>query len=146
VPAGADVTASALSRDGTSPVLHLLVGIDTESDNQWDARARASPTYENIYSLPGLHALFLRHGVRPTYLTTYPVAADGRSADVLRRLVESGTCEIGAHHHAWETPPCSEADRKRHAYALQLSPDQFEAQLASLTEAVTAAAGRRPVS
>ena len=46
--------------------MHLLVGIDTEGDNQWDAAARANQTFENIYALPRLHALFSRHAVRPT--------------------------------------------------------------------------------
>ena len=64
--------------------MHLLVGIDTEGDNQWDAAARANQTFENIYALPRLHALFARHGVRPTYVITHPVATDPRSADVLR--------------------------------------------------------------
>ena len=59
-----------------STSLHLLVGIDTEGDNQWDAAARANQTFENIYALPRLHALFARHGVRPTYVITYPVATD----------------------------------------------------------------------
>jgi len=43
---------------------HLLVGIDTEGDNQWSAEARANQTFENIYALGTLHALFARHGVR----------------------------------------------------------------------------------
>ena len=98
--------------------MHLLVGIDTEGDNQWDAAARAHQTFENIYALPRLHALFARHGVRPTYVITYPVASDPRSADVLRELLAGGDCEIGAHHHAWETPPCTADDVRRHAYAL----------------------------
>ena len=42
----------------------LLVGIDTESDNQWTAAARAEPTFENLYALPTLHELFRRHGVQ----------------------------------------------------------------------------------
>ena len=54
--------------------MNLLVGIDTEGDNQWDAAARANQQFENIYALPRLHALFARHGVRPTYVVTYPVA------------------------------------------------------------------------
>jgi hypothetical protein len=124
----------------------LLVGIDTESDNQWSASARAAPTFENLYALPSLHELMLRHGVRPTYLITWPVARDPRSADVLRALRENRTCEIGAHHHAWETPPCSPEDAGRHAYASTLPPQQFGAQLASLTEAIEAAVGERPVS
>lgn len=125
---------------------HLLVGIDTESDDQWDARKRAQPTFENLYALPALHALFRKHGVRPTYVITHPVAEDPRSADVLRALRESGTCEIGAHHHAWETPPCSPEDMQRHPYALQLPLDQFEAQLDAMTRAIEQAVGERPVS
>jgi hypothetical protein len=124
----------------------LLVGIDTEGDNQWDAAARARPAFENIYALERLHDLFARHRVRPTYVVTHPVAADRRSADILAALRARGDCEIGAHHHAWETPPCSAEDAARHPYALSLPLAQFDAQLASLTAAITAAVGERPVS
>ena len=126
--------------------MHLLVGIDTEGDNQWDAAARVNQRFENIYALPRLHALFARHGVRPTYVITYPVAVDPRSADVLRALKAGGDCEIGAHHHAWETPPCTAGDVTRHPYASNLPLRQFEHQLASLTGAIERAVGERPVS
>jgi peptidoglycan/xylan/chitin deacetylase (PgdA/CDA1 family) len=126
--------------------MFLLIGIDTEGDNQWDAAARRDQRFENIYALPRLHELFARHGGRPTYVITYPVATDARSADVLRTLRARGDCEIGAHHHAWETPPCTEADVQRHPYAADLPLRQFEAQLTTLTEAITAAVGRAPVS
>ena len=126
--------------------MHLLVGIDTEGDNQWDAAARANQTFENIYALPRLHALFARHGVRPTYVITHPVACDQRSAEVMAQLLDGGDCEIGAHHHAWETPPFSPEDVERHPYASSLPRDQFEAQLESLTSAIPRAVGRRPVS
>src|SRR5919197_4625560 len=124
----------------------LLVGIDTEGDNQWDAAARAHQRFENIYALPRLHALFARHGVRPTYVITYPVATDPPSIDVLRGLGQAGDCEIGAHHHAWETPPCTAEDVRRHPYAASLPLAQFEAQLASLGGAIERAVGVRPVS
>ena len=126
--------------------MHLLVGIDTEGDNQWDAAARANQTFENIYALPRLHALFARHGARPTYVITHPVARDGRSAEVLRGLLAGGDCEVGAHHHAWETPPCSTEDVERHPYAAWLPRQQFEQQLHALTSAIDAAVGVRPVS
>jgi hypothetical protein len=126
--------------------MNLLVGIDTEGDNQWDAHARAHQQFENIYALPRLHARFARHGVRPTYVITYPVAKDDRSADVLRALLASGDCEVGAHHHAWETPPCTAEDIRRHPYASSLPRLQFENQLASLTDAIAAAVGARPVT
>lgn len=124
----------------------LLVGIDTEGDNQWDVRARANQTFENIYALPRLHEFFERHGARPTYLVTWPVATDARSPAVLRDLVARGNTEIGAHHHAWETPPCAPEDVARHPYALSLPLSQFDAQLSSLTTALECAVGRRPVS
>ena len=126
--------------------MHLLVGIDTEGDNQWDAQARLHQRFENLYALPRLHALFARHGVRPTYVITHPVATDARSVDVLRLLLAGGDCEIGAHHHAWETPPCTEADIRRHPYASTLPRAQFDAQLETLTAAITDAIGVPPVS
>jgi hypothetical protein len=126
--------------------MNLLVGIDTEGDNQWDATARTHQTFENIYALPRLHQLFARHGVRPTYVITHPVATDPRSAAVLRELLAGGDCEIGAHHHVWETPPCTHEDIQRHAYASTLPRQQFEDQLAALTGAIESAVGVRPVS
>src|SRR3954463_5722543 len=134
--------------------MHLLVGIDTEGDNQWDAAARANQAFENIYALPRLQALFARHRVRPTYVVTYPVATDARSAEVLRALQAGGDCEIGAHHHAWETPPCTAEDGRRHPHASSRPPptaatrplSQFVDQLGHLTDAIDRAVGRRPVS
>ena len=67
--------------------------------------------------------------MRPTYVITHPVASDARSAAVLRQLQDGGDCEIGAHHHAWETPPCTEEDVTRHPYASTLSRAQFAAQV-----------------
>lgn len=128
-----------------SDTLSLLVGIDTEGDNQWDVRARERQTFENIYALPKLHAVFERHGVRPTYLVTWPVATDERSQEVLRFLLLRGDCEIGAHHHAWETPPCSDQDVRLHPYASTLPLERFEAQLGELTSAIAAAVGEAPV-
>lgn len=125
---------------------YLLVGIDTEGDNQWDPAAREAQTFENIYALPQLHTRFERHGVRPTYVVTYPVVTDPRSAEMLRFLLLRETCEIGAHHHAWETPPCSPGDVRRHPYALSLPLDQFEAQLRSLTAAIRDSVGQTPVT
>ena len=127
-------------------MLYLLAGIDTEGDNQWSAEARLHQAFENIYALPALHARFQKHGVRPTYLITWPVAQDPRSAAVLRELHAGRDCEIGAHHHAWETPPSTEADIRRHPYASQLPPAQFAAQLRSLSDAIAGAVGERPLS
>lgn len=124
----------------------LLVAIDTESDNQWDREARRHPTFANTRALERLHDFFAAHRVRPTYVVTYPVARDAESAAALRRIAARGDAEIGAHHHAWETPPCEPADVDRHPYASSLPLAQFDAQLDALTTAIADAVGDRPVS
>ena len=86
--------SSVFCHPSSSP--SLLVGIDTEGDNQWDRNARRNQRFENIYALPRLHALFARHGVRPTYVITYPVATDARSAEVLRELLGYNDAELEA--------------------------------------------------
>ena len=127
-------------------MLYLLVGVDAGGDNQWPAEAGLNQRFENIYALPKLHTLFQKHRVRPTYLITYPVARDARSASVLREMREGRDCEVGAHHRAWDTPPCSDEDMRRHPYALQILPDQFAAQVVSLTDAIARAVGEPPLS
>ena len=124
----------------------LLVGIDTEGDNQWDPRTRRHQTFANIHALERLHEVFVASGARPTYLVTHPVACDPQSIEVLRRLLSRGDCEVGAHHHAWETPPCLPEDVDRHPYALSLPAAQFDAQLTSLTDAIRHNIGVTPVS
>jgi len=124
----------------------LLVGIDTEGDNQWDPEARRHQTFANTQALDRLHDFFASHGVRPTYVVTFPVARDPQSARVLTSLLARGDCEIGAHHHAWETPPFDAAAVDRHAYALSLPIEEFETQLAALTDAIHDAVGVRPRS
>jgi hypothetical protein len=84
--------------------------------------------------------------VRPTYLVTHPVASDARSADVLRELIGGGACEVGAHHHAWETPPCSADDVRKHLYATALPPERFDRQVEELTGAIEHRLGLRPLS
>ena len=65
---GGELTAPTPARAKAG--LSLLVGIDTESDDQWSLAARKHPTFANLYALPKLHERFRRHGARPTYLVT----------------------------------------------------------------------------
>ena len=122
-------------------------GIDTEGDNQWSAEARLHQTFENIYALPPLHALFRRHGVRPTYLITYPVATDPRSAEVLRALLaRQATAKSAPITTPGRRRRAPTTDVRRHPYALRCRPSQFDAQVATLTDAIDEAVGERPVS
>ncbi len=120
----------------------ILLGVDTEADDQWTAAARKQLTVENIHRLPHLQALCDRYGVRPTYLVTYEMAVSDRAKKVLHELASTGRAEIGTHHHPWSTPPQVED----HLYPLNLTPAHFREQLLWLTEAVAGITGEAPVS
>ncbi len=75
--------------------MHLVVTIDTEEDN-W-SNYGSKPVLTNIRKLVALQRMFDRHGVRPTYLVSYPVATDRESVSILRGFQEEGKCEFGAH-------------------------------------------------
>jgi hypothetical protein len=127
-------------------MLYLLVGIEVEACARRPAAARLDQPSEHSSALTKLHALVQKHRARPTYLVTYSAATDPRTASLLREFREGRDCEIGAHHQAWETPPCSDEGIGLHPYALQLPADQFAAQVASLTDAIATAVGERPLS
>ena len=120
----------------------LLIGVDTEADNQWDAEARRNIENRNVHELPRLQALCDRYAARPTYLVTYEMATDKEARAVLQDLAKTGRCEIGTHHHPWTTPPYVDD----HLYPLNLTPQHFREQLTSLTDAVANITGERPVS
>ena len=112
----------------------LLVSIDTEEDN-WH-RSRHDVTLENIGELRQLAAFFKRLGVRPTYFTTYQVAADSRAADVLKEACATGGGEIAAHLHPWNTPPLTETFVPRNSMLANLPADLQLAKLRRLTGAL----------
>ncbi len=120
----------------------ILLGVDTEADDQWSAAARKSLSVENVRELPRLQGLCDRYGVRPTYLVTYEMGVSDTAKRILRDLASTGRVEIAAHHHPWSTPP----EVEDHLYPLNLTPAHFREQLLRLTEAVAGVTGESPVS
>lgn len=120
----------------------ILLGVDTEADNQWEASARQTLPVQNAYELPRLQEVCDRYDVAPTYLVTYEMAKDDGARGVLKELAATGRCEIATHHHPWSTPPVVDG----HLYPLNLSPERFREQLKVLTDAVEGVAGSAPVS
>jgi peptidoglycan/xylan/chitin deacetylase (PgdA/CDA1 family) len=114
----------------------ILVGIDTEADDQWSAAGRLSQAVRNAERLPALQAMFDAHGVRPTYLVTHEMATRPESRDVLRALGQTGRCEIGTHLHPWSSPPFRPEDRDAHTYPCNLPDDLLDRQLRELTQTI----------
>jgi peptidoglycan/xylan/chitin deacetylase (PgdA/CDA1 family) len=124
----------------------VLVGIDTEADDQWSARGREQNEVTNATRLPALQDLFDEFGVRPTYLVTHEMATRDPSRGILRDLQQSGRCEIGTHLHPWSSPPFRPEDLKAHTYPHNLPKELLERQLRELTETITTEIGVRPTT
>lgn len=125
----------------------FLITIDTEADNEWDLTAERS--FANIARLRELQDLCDRHGVKPTYLVAYDVIQDGPSRELLQQLAAEGNCEIGAHLHAWSTPPDHELMPgifRHNPYLHEFPPHVQEEKLGNLTRALADAFGRQPLS
>ena len=122
-----------------------MVGVDTEADDQWTLEGRKRLSVENARALPRLQALCDTYGVRPSYLVTHEMATREPSRSILRDLLATGRCEIGAHLHPWSSPPYREEDLVGR-YPSQLDDSELETQLTELTEAIETSLGVRPVS
>jgi glycosyltransferase involved in cell wall biosynthesis/peptidoglycan/xylan/chitin deacetylase (PgdA/CDA1 family) len=127
----------------TQPIT-LVVSIDAEEDN-WQP-VRTGITVENIRQVPRLHRVLEGLGVRPTYFVTYQVAIQTWAAEIFRELCATGTAEVGAHLHAWNTPPLEEELFASNTMLLNLPPTLQVAKISSLTGALHAATGQRPRS
>lgn len=127
--------------------MRLVVSIDTEEEGLWGGAYRATGnTVENIAGVPRFQALCEDFGVRPSYLIDYPVADDRRAMEILAPLQARGKAEIGAHLHPWCNPPLEETPSPRLSFLCNLPVDLQRRKLAALTERITQATGKRPVS
>lgn len=131
---------------GHKPV--LLVVVDTEEEFRWDRpfdRAQVATT--SIAGQPRLHReVYDRHGIVPTYMIDYPVAASAAAVATLSSLVRDGQCEIGTHLHPWVSPPHEEDVNTFNSYAGNLAPGLERAKLATLTATIADAFGRAPTA
>lgn len=82
----------------------LFITIDVEEDS-WGEFENRDPAVYNISRIPLIQKIFDRLGAVPTYLLTYPVVKNENSRRIIRKILDTGRCEIGAHCHPWNTPP-----------------------------------------
>ena len=128
---------------GAAPMLFVVVDTDEEFD--WGGGfARANTSVDAIRQLPVLQRLFDRYHVKPAYVIDYPVATSPVSKAVIRALVESGNCTVGAHLHPWVNPPYTEELTHRNSFACNLDGDIEQAKLTRLTGAIEEHIGVRP--
>lgn len=125
------------------PVLCIIV--DAEEEFQWNrpVSARNNAT-ASIHHQRRAQDIFSAYGARPTYLVTYPIAADPSATAVLRDYMADGRCEVGAQLHPWVTPPFDTEPSERLSFPGNLPPDVEREKLHRLTGTVAEAFGAQP--
>lgn len=85
---------------------YFIITIDTEGDNLWAVSDLKTPIRtENAKYLYRFQELCEKYGFVPTYLTNYEMATADAMKELGRGGLKRGTLEIGAHEHAWNSPP-----------------------------------------
>lgn len=129
--------------------MKFILTIDTEGDNQWDHGRDL--TVENIKFIPRFQAICDDYGIKPTYLVTSEVCQDAYARDLFTWYVSDRRAEVGAHLHAWSTPPFIDSEGFKendphHAFASELPYNMLNGKIANLTEQISASFGKRPTS
>ena len=73
--------------------------LDTEPDDLW--QYRSENRFEHFSRLPRFHDLIAGRGARLTYLTTSEVAEDRTARQVMSKILDTRSAELGAHFHTW---------------------------------------------
>lgn len=151
-PTGLGASASVLDRRFHGPIALpperqplLLTMVDAEEAFDWSRPFDRHNTDVRSMAAQALaHRVFERHGVRPLYLTDYPVAAlpDGRAP--LRELIAAGVAEIGAQLHPWVTPPFEETVSDHNSFTGNLPPRLQLEKARVLTGMLEQAFGMQP--
>lgn len=114
--------------------------VDTEPDDLWASKDFL--TFDHFRLLPAFHASLVASGARPTYLTTSEVAESGEGRQAIEACLGEGSCEIGAHFHAWTRdwpfPVPSFGNPRQHAMAHCLGPELEERMLEFTCQALRA--------
>jgi hypothetical protein len=112
----------------------FLITIDTEGDDLWSGPSQIAT--RNSQFLPRFQALCERFGFTPTYLTDYEMALCPVFSAFARDVLRRGAGEIGAHLHAWNTPPIRPLTANDNAcgpYASEYPSDLVSEKLSVLT-------------
>lgn len=125
----------------------FMLFVDTEEEFDWSAPFSRSA--HGVTALAGMErgqTYFARAGVKPVYVTDYPVVDSDAAAAMMGRWMADDAADIGAHLHPWVNPPHIEDVTAANSYAGFL-PDALErAKLEMLCQRIAERFGRRPTT
>lgn len=123
----------------------FMLFVDTEEEFDWNAPFRR--TGHGVTALRGMaegQAYFAAAGVRPVYVTDYPVLENATAVAMMGQWVADGAAEIGAHLHPWVNPPHVEEVSLRNSYVGFLPEALERAKLEALCGKIAQCFGSRP--
>lgn len=125
----------------------FMLFVDTEEEFDWNAPF--SRTGHGVTALDGMargQAWFAGAGVKPVYVTDYPVIDSDPAADMMGRWLADGAADIGAHLHPWVNPPHVEQVTAANSYVGFLPETVERAKLEALCHRIANRFGARPIA
>ncbi|MET0365827.1 MAG: polysaccharide deacetylase family protein [Sphingobium sp.] len=125
----------------------FMLFVDTEEEFDWNAPFDRQAT--RVSATRGLadgQAYFAAAGVRPVYLSDYPILQSDAAVDLLRQWLNDGAADVGAHLHPWVTPPHDELVSVPNSFAGNLPPELERAKLFAQCAYMEERLGRRPIA
>lgn len=125
----------------------FMLVVDTEEEFDWDAPFnRESRAVTIADAMERGQAYFAAAGVRPLYVTDYPVIDDPVAGPMLARWVAEGQADVGAHCHPWVNPPHVEEVNIFNSFAGNLPEALERAKIAALRDRLTEVIGKPPLA
>lgn len=125
----------------------FMLFVDTEEEFDWNAPF--SRTGHGVTALSGMargQSYFSAAGVKPVYVTDYPVVDDDAAAAMMGQWYADGAADIGAHLHPWVNPPHVEEVSAANSYVGFLPEAIERAKLSALTQRIEDRFGVRPTA
>ncbi len=124
----------------------LFVVVDTEAEFDWNTGFDRSHTQvSSMRQQEPVQRLLESFGVRPIYVVDYAIASQPEGYEPLREMMARHACVIGAHMHAWVTPPFEEALSEYNSFGGNLPVDLEERKLRALIAMIEASFGITPL-
>lgn len=125
----------------------LIVVIDTEEEFDWNAEPDSQEVSVTAMDhIDRVQDIFNEYGLQPCYVVDYAIASQERSVRPLKRFLEAGQCEIGAHLHPWVNPPVEEPLTRSNMYPGNLPADLEREKLTRLRDTIAASFGQAPTA
>tara|TARA_R110000782_G_scaffold78276_2_gene154893 strand:+ start:41101 stop:42126 length:1026 start_codon:yes stop_codon:yes gene_type:complete len=125
----------------------FMLVVDTEEEFDWNAPFdRESRAVTAIQGMKRGQDYFARAGVRPLYVTDYPVIDDPVAGAMLAQWAGEGAADVGAHLHPWVNPPHVEEVSAANSFAGNLPQAWEREKLTLLRDRIAQVVGKAPVA